>query len=545
MRSSSNKTKEKVIASQLKEVFDAKGVSTRGGTAKLLTGGPNPLSATLGQHPDMKAKPKFSSESLTRLQLKMGASDNKMKILSNYLRINCGRHSVEKLQQHMIERNKRLEDFFEVKNMKQTQYVTTEGEENNNSATNKKKKREASEVLVPVVYANDVEGLASLVMAERGLSPENSLVQIGIDDGQHLLKVMMSVKEKDPDPVEPKLKKAKYEEGFAPQDFKMSGVKKLILLLVSPTTERHDNMKALLDLLKMEALDFGLCCDLKMVNILLGKQSASSKFCCPFCLGCSPWQGSFTTITVGSLWKDYTSFVVSGSSLKNAKDFHNVVHPPLITGRDDMKILGDIFFVPEHHVFTGIHGKLVKELERNAFDSPDEGVRYIDKWMESPGINITRTVYHGSASFVGNMALKFLTKVEDLEARMQEDLSRDKFDVAEKYMQAFKKFRAVVKGCFGQTLSPDYPQLIEDFMIQYRSLDISIPLKVHILETHVHEFLLMKGEKYGLGFYSEQAMESMHQELKEDWGADKVDIKHPAFGPKLRKTVVRVNGKHI
>ena len=140
---------------------------------------------------------------------------------------------------------------------------------------------------------------------------------------------------------------------------------------------------------------------------------------------------------------------------------------------------------------------------------------------------------------------KFLTKVEDLEARMQEDLSRDMLDVAEKYIQAFKKLRAVVKGCFGQALSPDYPQRIEEFMIQYRSLGISIPLKVHILETHVHEFLLMKGEKYGLGFYSEQAMESMHQELKMDWGADMVDIKHPTFGPRLRKTVVRINGKHI
>ena len=53
------------------------------------------------------------------------------------------------------------------------------------------------------------------------------------------------------------------------------------------------------------------------------------------------------------------------------------------------------------------------------------------------------------------------------------------------------------------------------------------------------------GGEHGLGYFSEQAMESMHQELKEDWGADKVDIKHPAFGPKLRKTVVRINGKHI
>ena len=55
----------------------------------------------------------------------------------------------------------------------------------------------------------------------------------------------------------------------------------------------------------------------------------------------------------------------------------------------------------------------------------------------------------------------------------------------------------------------------------------------------------MRGEEQGLGFFSEQAMESMHKELKKEWGADKVDIKHPNYGAKLLHTVVRVNGKHL
>ena len=65
------------------------------------------------------------------------------------------------------------------------------------------------------------------------------------------------------------------------------------------------------------------------------------------------------------------------------------------------------------------------------------------------------------------------------------------------------------------------------------------------MESHAVEFLKMKGEKHGLGFYSEQAMESMHHELKEEWVADKVDVKHENYGQNLRRTVVRVNGKHI
>ena len=45
-----------------------------------------------------------------------------------------------------------------------------------------------------------------------------------------------------------------------------------------------------------------------------------------------------------------------------AMKYHNVVKPPLVTDRDDQKILGDLFYFPEHHVFTGIVGKLANEL---------------------------------------------------------------------------------------------------------------------------------------------------------------------------------------
>ena len=68
---------------------------------------------------------------------------------------------------------------------------------------------------------------------------------------------------------------------------------------------------------------------------------------------------------------------------------------------------------------------------------------------------------------------------------------------------------------------------------------------MHLVESHAEEFLKLKGEEHGLGFYSEQAMESMHKELKLEWGADKVDVKHPNYGLKLKATVVRINGKHI
>ena len=68
---------------------------------------------------------------------------------------------------------------------------------------------------------------------------------------------------------------------------------------------------------------------------------------------------------------------------------------------------------------------------------------------------------------------------------------------------------------------------------------------MHLLETHAEQFLKMMGEENGLGFYSEQAGESFHHEFKGEWGGEKVDVKHPNYGERLKRTVVRVNGKHI
>ena len=474
IRNSSGRSKEKIVSSQLKEVFDEKGVSTRGGTSTLGSGG-TAITATVGK-PKHKKKPppKFTNESLNRLQLKIGASSNNMTVVGNYLRVHCGRPSVHKLEDHMTERNQKLLDKFDTTKIVQKEYVTKSVEDE----AKQKRKKETRDVEKTVVYAKDVEELAGFVMKERNLAPENSVVQIGLDDGQGLFKVLMSVKAKDTATEEPKAKKTKYSEGFKPKDFKDSGVKKLIMLLACPTTERHDNMASLLGLLGIDAIEFGFCCDLKMVLVLTGKQCASSKHCCPFCSGSAPWLGTYSSTTISSLWSNYSSYIAAGADLKKAQKFQNVVNAPLITGSDEQEILGDIFFFPEHHVFTGIIGKLVKEFERKVFDTAEEGKEFMDNWFSSPGVNVSRTVWHGSASFIGNMAELILKRISLLEGRVREQLEGERLTTAMSYINAFSQFDKVVKSCFGQTLNPGYTELIKDFMVTYRSLNISVPLKV-------------------------------------------------------------------
>ena len=113
------------------------------------------------------------------------------------------------------------------------------------------------------------------------------------------------------------------------------------------------------------------------------------------------------------------------------------------------------------------------------FETPEEGKAFMDEWMESPGINISRTVYHGSGIFIGNMVTRLLAKVENLQIKLHQHLSQEKLPLADLYVKAFQQFRAVVDSCFGQSLTPGYQVLIKTFMDTYRSLNISIPLKVH------------------------------------------------------------------
>ena len=274
----------------------------------------------------------------------------------------------------------------------------------------------------------------------------------------------------------------KYSEGFGVKDFKLSGVKKLIILFASPTCETYENLATILKVLNLEALDFGFTCDLKLVLILCGKQCAASKHCCPFCEGCSPWLTETSPTTIGSLWASYGSFIEAGSNLKLAQRFKNVVNPPLLIGPTDCKVLGLVYF-PELHVLTGIVGKLVKEMERKVFSSPEAGKKFLDDWMASPLVNVARTVYHGSANFVGDMAKLLLKKVGHLEEAisMLEDGTIIK---AAPFIKAFKQFEEVRKACFGQHVEKDYALKIKVFMVTYRSLEISIPLKVGFRFKH-------------------------------------------------------------
>ena len=74
---------------------------------------------------------------------------------------------------------------------------------------------------------------------------------------------------------------------------------------------------------------------------------------------------------------------------------------------------------------------------------------------------------------------------------------------------------------------------------------LSLTIQVHIIEKHVKEFLKLKGETAGLGFWSEQSMESGHHDFKLEWEKVKVSANHAEYGDRLFSTTVRYAGKHL
>ena len=66
-----------------------------------------------------------------------------------------------------------------------------------------------------------------------------------------------------------------------------------------------------------------------------------------------------------------------------------------------------------------------------------------------------------------------------------------------------------------------------------------------MVEKHIIDFLKLKDEVAGLGFWMEQAMEAMHHDFKIFWERFRVDIDHPEFGSRLKAAISAYNNKHL
>ena len=522
MQQSVASIKQKVVARELHNLAQEDPACSSSGErlVHLQTGGPNKLTATIGRgrRSRFNSDIEVENKALDALQLSTGLSDKQTKEVAHFFRVYCGRRTIHHHTMHMKNRNKLFAPHFTHSVIQQTMYVNNEEEQEDGGSGQRVKKKTTKVVDKKIAHVKNVSEFVSEVLLHRKLEPEDALIQIGIDHGGQFLKFMCSIKEARPHTTETAPKKRSYDEGYIPKNFALSGVKKMMTLALIKSCERHDNIQTIMELLQLERIQFGLSCDLKMILFLVGKGSASSTHSCPFCSDSKPlWlEQNPKPLTIEQLLNDYFAYQEAlaegkrkgNKCLPDAKKYNNTINKPLIHGPGTQKILGETVLYPEHHVFTGVTSKLVKEAECNLFPTPEEGQAFMDSWFEQPEVNISRTVYHGKASFVGNMAKKILDKIDSLEARLSEALSGSvKEELGKQYVQAFRQFGVVVDSCFGQSVHPLFEDHIKTFVTTYRALGISVTLKLHILERHTAEFIHGFGNgQQGLGFFSEQVI---------------------------------------
>lgn len=221
------------------------------------------------------------------------------------------------------------------------------------------------------------------------------LVRVGIDGGGGFLKICLS--------VFPMTREAEKSS------FKDSGVKRLfILAIAADIQENYENMTKLWYGLKLHLIEtpFTIATDLKLCNILLGLMAHGSSHPCCWCtaakghlLQCGE------TRTLSNLSDSFLSWTKDGSRLQRAKQFDNVIHPPLIRNVDEMTPMLEIIPPPELHLLTGPVNTLYKSLAEKWGDG-------CEQWINE--CNVMREAMHGGC-FTGNSSRKLLSKVDTLQ----------------------------------------------------------------------------------------------------------------------------------
>lgn len=210
---------------------------------------------------------------------------------------------------------------------------------------------------------------------------------------------------------------------------------------------------------------------------------------------------------------------------RRCEKYFNCINPPLITTAEGDTFL-DMIPPPELHLMLGvvntIFTQMLKECEKESL-----------AWANA--CHVHREISGRMSAFKGNACKQLLDKIHIL--RGYKNLA------ILKYVQVFDDFRKVVSGCFGNKLEPNYKTNIQIFKNNFDALGIKITPKVHAVYFHVEQFC----DKYetGLGYFSEQAMESVHFDFSKTWETNKVAPTHSNYSEKLLSAVCRYNGLHI
>ena len=527
------------------KVIKEKAISAFGSTISLSTAGPSltlskpsvpPSKATKALYKDQP----IPAEELKKMMIAQNMSLNQMKRQTFLNRAFYGRNSVESGSIEKIrDMDKALEPFFTVKPL-------------DFDSSNKDERTSGLKVNRSLVYCHDISGLLTHICKARNLENIEVHNKIGIDGGGGFLKVCLNVQtfqniEEGP---EKKQSTFSYTEGAFAKEFKNSSVNKLMILaIVENVCENYNNLKMILELLGLDEIDSVNAFDMKLANAFIGIGTAASTYPCPWCISSKDefrnenfmYSGkdlrTLGDIRSNSKLYNNAAAVHTGKNKLSSAAFFNCEKPPL-SHMDDSTYVISIIPPMELHFHLGVVNKLYDQLDVVLIEN--KSTKTAKDWSDKVGVN--RPKHHGG-EFNGNQCSRLLSKIEWIKDLIHiENLDSKVSDVYD----AFNTYSQVKSACFGQQLDLNYKGYIEKFGEAYIKLGKGIPPKVHGILAHVDQFLSLNPGK-ALGFWSEQASESVHYDFSTLWinGSYKRAISHDQYESRLLKCVVTYNSRHI
>lgn len=285
----------------------------------------------------------------------------------------------------------------------------------------------------------------------------------------------------------------------------------LLIIAVTPAPEHPHNLRYLLDNQTMERLfahhDVYPCGDIKVLNMITGTM-LNGACPCPLCV----WPGGSgldvpdsQLRTMDSMRADYASLekmkVASGLSEKElAKYFNSQEGPPIVSYHVDFPTR---MLPPSVHIRMGITTKIYDDIV--TYMTPEQ---FTEHQAAMKRFGIRRGDYHGG-SFEGSHAAKVLRHYRQLKLCPTEEF-RAHFD-------ALAAFAVVDKSCLGLFRRDGFEDDIKRFHNAYRRCGSSTTTKVHLVVKHLGFLARYQNPKWGLGHFSEQALESSHNKFKKVW----------------------------
>ena len=380
----------------------------------------------------------------------------------------------------------------------------------------------------PTVFCSNITELISFVEQKRSYYGEAN-IKIGVDGGGGFLKVSLTVSSDHQTGSSPTPNQRLHHGSSAPSSsFKDTSVNRIFIIAIAPDVpENYFNVLQIWVMLKLKRLEIPhitYALDLKLTNIMLGLGSHASTYPCSWCKAEKrnlSKKGELRTFE--SIHENFWMWRGEGAQKTTAKNFFNCVHAPILFGEMEDNII-DVVPPPELHLLTGAVNTI--------YDHMAKEWPHCSCWSEA--CHVSKNPQHGGA-FNGNACRKLLHNV---------DMLRSECPLAIlKYVDTFSALNDVVHSCFGNFLHDNYVQCISAFKKSYMSLAIPVTPKVHTIFFHIIDFCSKRNRS--LGYFSEQASESLHSNFLPTWERYKVSQNHPMYSQKLLRAVCEYNSRHL